>query len=360
MSSSSAVRSDRKLRIFKYQALGNSYLVLDPRYCIEQDMPLALLGDSHPRPSAQIVRGLCDKSYGIGSNGLLFGPVVQSDTSLFRLMIINSDGTTAGFSGNGVRIFAQYLRDAGYVRSGEHIRIEIVEEGPGAELVRIAAVRLLETPDQRIEVDIPQSPRFGTNAVAANPVHVREIPLSGLFGNLNCCVEPLVDVGRRLTGLTSAWSSSTLLNIGNPHCTTFVGENQRIGMKEMAACNEALRAIAFRPPDIGRTSAVFANGANLQWAYIPDRAHLELAIYERGEGPTTASGSSASAAACAAFARGLIDRAVEVIMPGGTLAIRIDGSPNNIKGVTLSGYATRILDGLVDLVESESVQWPPR
>jgi hypothetical protein len=52
--------------------------------------------------------------------------------------------------------------------------------------------------------------------------------------------------------------------------------------------------------------------------------------------------------------------AFRIFSAGGTLAIRIDGSPDNIKGVTLSGYATRILDGLVDLVEIESAQWPPR
>jgi diaminopimelate epimerase len=349
VSSSPVSAPARKLRVFKYQALGNSYLIVDPRYCPDRDA-LFESGDGDPRPSARLVEGLCDKSYGIGSNGLLFGPVGASEASVFRLRIINSDGTPAGFSGNGVRIFAQYLRDAGYVRTGDHFSVEILEQSSTAAPIRnIAPVRLLDTPDQRIEVDVPYAPRFGSMAIAASPAHVREAYRSGLAGNLSYTVAPLADAGARLTGLASAWSSSTLLDIGNPHCVTFVEQDRMPGMAELIACNEALRAIAFRPAATDRTSAVFANGANLQWACAPDRAHLALAIYERGEGPTMASGSSASAAASAAFARGLIDSAVNVVMPGGTLAVRLKGSADNITAVTLSGYATRILDGAVDL-----------
>jgi diaminopimelate epimerase len=339
----------RKLRVFKYQALGNSYLVVDPRYCPDRDA-LFESGDGDRRPSARLVEGLCDQSYGIGSNGLLFGPVGAAQASVFRVRIVNSDGTPAGFSGNGVRIFVQYLRDAGYVRTGDHFNVEILEQSSAAAPIRnIAPVRLLDTPDQRIEVDVPYAPRFGSMAIAASPAQVLETHRDGLAGNLSYTVAPLAEAGARLTGLASAWSSSTLLDIGNPHCVTFVEKDRMPGMAELATCNAALRAIAFRPAATDRAGAVFANGANLQWAYAPDRAHLALAIYERGEGPTMASGSSASAAACAAFARGLIDSAVDVVMPGGTLAVRIQGSPDNIAAVTLSGYATRILDGVVDL-----------
>jgi diaminopimelate epimerase len=350
VSSNSVTALSRNLRIFKYQALGNSYLILDPRHFIHRNTGFDLYFEGDLQPSAHLVRILCDKSYGIGSNGLLFGPMGTREVSLFRLRIINSDGTPAGFSGNGVRIFTQYLRDADYVRSGEQIRIEITDERPGTGPIRnTASVRICDTPEQLIEVSLPHAPRFGANLVAANPMHVKEVHLAGLARNVSYSVEPLAEVGARLTGLSTAWSSSTLLDIGNPHCVTFVEKGQMPRVKEIAACDEALREIAFRPATANRGKAVFANGANLQWAYVTDRARVELAIYERGEGPTTASGSSASAAACAAFARGLIDPAVEVIMQGGTLAIRIDGTPDDIKTVTLSGYAIRILDGFVDL-----------
>jgi diaminopimelate epimerase len=80
------------VRIFKYQALGNSYLVLDPRFGLPTKLVKhASWGQSCPRP--QFVRQLCDVSLGVGSNGLLFGPLPASVENRHRLLIINSDGT---------------------------------------------------------------------------------------------------------------------------------------------------------------------------------------------------------------------------------------------------------------------------
>src|SRR5215467_14613813 len=113
-----------QLKVLKYQALGNSYLVLDPR----DNQQLAACGvkraDGHTVPSTNLVTWLCDQSRGIGSNGLLFGPVKIVGSKNFGLCIINSDGTYAGFSGNGIRIFAKYLVDAGYVQEGASIGVQ--------------------------------------------------------------------------------------------------------------------------------------------------------------------------------------------------------------------------------------------
>lgn len=80
----------------KYQALGNDYIVLDPR---SFDIPL-----TKPR-----IRRLCDRHFGIGSDGILFGPTYTGDTPTVR--IYNPDGSEAEKSGNGVRIFAKYVFD---------------------------------------------------------------------------------------------------------------------------------------------------------------------------------------------------------------------------------------------------------
>jgi diaminopimelate epimerase len=336
------------LRVFKYHALGNSYLVLDPRYCGEHAGLFDVSKGGALQPSAHLVRILCDKSWGIGSNGLLFGPFHSSTTSALGLSIINSDGTRAGFSGNGVRIFAKYLLDAGYTRPGARINVEIITENPTAPN-NVAPVRILDNVDPRIEVTVPCAPRFGIDAVAANAALVQVKRIAGLAEDKSYSVAPLAQVGARSTGSSATWSNSTLLDIGNPHCVTFVANKDQLpSSQELAADDNTLRTIAFRPDTDSRTTAVFANGANLQWVHIGSRSHLDLVIYERGEGVTPASGSSASAAACAAFARGLINPAVDVVMPGGTLAIRIDGTADKIRTVTLSGFATRILEGCVD------------
>jgi len=116
------------LAVAKYQALGNSYIVLDPRDFIEDDCARIALDESG-FPRRELIAILCDADRGIGSNGVLFGPLAPSGTrTFFSLTIINSDGTLAGFSGNGIRIFAQYLADNGDVQIGSSIRFDIDDD----------------------------------------------------------------------------------------------------------------------------------------------------------------------------------------------------------------------------------------
>ena len=87
----------------KYHALGNDYLVLDPNVRTE-----SLTED-------EIVR-ICHRNFGLGSDGILHGPFPYDDAD-FGLRILNPDGSEAEKSGNGLRIFARYLRDLGKVES---------------------------------------------------------------------------------------------------------------------------------------------------------------------------------------------------------------------------------------------------
>ncbi len=87
----------------KSHGLGNDYLVVDPA-----DLPFAV--------TAERVRLLCDRHFGVGSDGLL---VLDGELSL---RIINPDGSEAEKSGNGLRIFAKWLYDTGRVRT-EHFTI---------------------------------------------------------------------------------------------------------------------------------------------------------------------------------------------------------------------------------------------
>jgi diaminopimelate epimerase len=81
----------------KYHALGNDYLVLDPKV-----QPLTL--------TPERIRTICDRHYGVGSDGILIGPL-PSAAANFALRIYNPDGSEAEKSGNGLRIFCRYLWD---------------------------------------------------------------------------------------------------------------------------------------------------------------------------------------------------------------------------------------------------------
>ena len=89
----------------KFHVLGNDYLVLDPTKATFD-------------PTPRLIEALCDRRLGIGSDGILLGPQpVPEDPAAFGLRIFNPDGSEAETSGDGLRIFARYLLDAGHTTS---------------------------------------------------------------------------------------------------------------------------------------------------------------------------------------------------------------------------------------------------
>ena len=87
------------MRFFKYHALGNDYLVMNPA-----DYP------GWPAPTPEQIRVICHRNFGAGSDGILWGPL-RATQAQFGLRIFNPDGSEAEKSGNGLRIFAQWLVD---------------------------------------------------------------------------------------------------------------------------------------------------------------------------------------------------------------------------------------------------------
>ena len=85
---------------YKYHALGNDYIVIDPAHF---DIPM----------SRKNIRLICDRHYGVGSDGILSGPFFKGRE--ISLCIYNPDGSEAEKSGNGIRIFSRYLLEAQYV-----------------------------------------------------------------------------------------------------------------------------------------------------------------------------------------------------------------------------------------------------
>jgi diaminopimelate epimerase len=85
------------MKFWKYHALGNDYLVLDPK-----ELPVPLTTDQ--------VKLICHRNFGVGSDGILLGPL-PSRQAPFALRIFNPDGSEAEKSGNGLRIFSRWLWD---------------------------------------------------------------------------------------------------------------------------------------------------------------------------------------------------------------------------------------------------------
>lgn len=252
--------------LWKYEALGNDMLVWDPAHF---SLPL----------TPERVRLLCDRHFGLGADGVCYGPLPEV-TGPNEMRFFNPDGTEAEKSGNGLRIFARYLWDMGYV-NGRSYPLTISNQTIRAEVLDAAA--------QTIALEM---------------------------GRLTFSrVEEAVDVGGERVRLTA-------VSLGNPHCVLF---------------RDDLAAIQTIGPLL-ETAPLFPNRTNVQVVKVLDAHTIEIAIWERGAGYTLASGTSASAAAGAAIRTGRCRSPIEVRMAGGPATVTITADWQ----VTLTGAVTAV------------------
>src|SRR5437660_1165462 len=236
------------MKFFKYHALGNDYLVMNPA-----DFPTALT-------AAQIKR-ICHRNFGVGSDGILWGPL-PSKKAAFGLRIFNPDGSEAEKSGNGLRIFSRFLWDQQLVRT-EPFSIET-----------LGGVVKSEVLDAGITVRV----EMGRVSFWSD-----EIPV---LGKRREVLSELIQAG----GKTFSFCAAT---IGNPHCVV-----------PLPAVNAAL-ANEFGP--LLEVHPSFPKRTNVQFMKVLDRNNIQIEIWERGAGYTLASGSSSSAAAAVAHRLGMCE-----------------------------------------------------
>ena len=274
------------MRFFKYHALGNDYLVIDPIDHTQEFTP------------AEIVR-ICHRNFGIGSDGILWGPLPAKDTTQFALRIFNPDGSEAQKSGNGLRIFCRYLFDQGKVGNAPfkvHTRGGVVQatvHGQG----------------ESVTVEM--------GSVSFDSIR---IPVAG--AQRDVVRETLTAGGETLT-FTSA-------TIGNPHCVIERPDTTTADVHRLGPLIE--------------NHALFPERTNVQFLTVRDRSNIAIEIWERGAGYTLASGSSSSAAAAVAYRLGLVDKSVTVHMPGGAISIEIGDNYE----ITMTGPVTHVADGMLD------------
>lgn len=322
-----------------YDARGNIYAVVTPDALRRQgiDLPDQASRAAQTREAWALaaIEALCTWAPGAKppgskdhrSDGLLIGPFQSSPP--FDLLIVNTDGTLAERSGNGLTIFSQALRDQGLFPDNEACVLRVHHDksdtlSPGETSVKIADVEGV----QGFWLDLGK-PTFGPGAVSAQGVES-----VALNGRELSHVQPL-------SALNPAWSRSQFVRVGNPHCVTLVDDagalpaNQQ--MRE-AQLSEGLTRIAYAMP-IGAGQPCPA-GINLQWAMREAQGRIAARVFERGEGPTASSGTSATAVACAAWRVGWVSAGeVQVVMPGGTAPILLEEVDGELSRVSLFGTA---------------------
>jgi diaminopimelate epimerase len=273
------------MRFFKYHALGNDYIVMDPR-----DYPPGT------PPERAHIRVICHRNFGVGSDGILWGPVATTKAQ-FGLRIFNPDGSEAEKSGNGLRIFSRFLWDQGLVKTPRFT---------------------IDTPGGVVEAEITDGQRI-TVAMGRVSFDSERIPVAG----------PPREVLNEAITIQDRTFRFCAATIGNPHCV--------IPLPEISA------ALAKRyGPDL-EVHPNFPRRTNVQFMQVLDRGNVRLEIWERGAGYTLASGSSSSAASAVAYRLGLVDRQVTVHMPGGQLSIEI--APDF--AIRMTGPVVKVAEGMI-------------
>jgi diaminopimelate epimerase len=274
----------------KLHALGNDFLVMN------------VAGVAYPQALASHARQICDRHCGVGADGILYyQPTIGDPEADFSALIFNADGSKAEMSGNGVRCLAAFLHQSGQSRRST-VRIRTV-----------SGVRVLTLHGKGGETYTFET---SMGAPVTDPVRI-PARLAGLSGPV---VEHPLEVGSEVVKVT-------LCSMGNPHCSTFWPDLESAPVDRLGPLLES--------------HDIFPNRTNVEFIQVVDRHQLRTRFWERGVGPTLASGTGSSAAAVAAILNDLAESPVTVHTEMGTLLV----SWENRGEVLLTGPAQFICTG---------------
>ena len=249
--------------------------------------------------TAARVAAVCDRRRGLGADGVLRITTAGAAVAAGLLERLpdgvgagdwymdyrNADGSTAQMCGNGVRVFAHYLRASGLESRDEFV----VGSLAGARMVTLHHVG--ET-DADVTVDMGKANRLGEGGKA---------------------FEAVVG-GRRFTGLA--------VDVGNPHLACV---DPQLSVEDLAALDVGA------PVQFDR--AQFPDGVNVEVLTTPVGGLVRMRVHERGVGETRSCGTGTVAAAVAALADAGADTGtLTVRVPGGDVVVTVTDATSYLRG----------------------------
>lgn len=254
-----------------------------------------------PGMLSRLANAICDRHTGVGADGFLFVEPPKSHANNARVRFYNADGSEAEMSGNGIRCVGAFLMESGGPKVPLRIEtlagiktLEPVKSGGGRWVFRVSMGRPILAPRQ-----IP----FRAKKVSA----------------------PVV---RYSLALQKGKVRVTVTSMGNPHCSLFVQDFDRVNWAELGR-------------EIERHKA-FPNRTNVEFVRVISKREIEVRYWERGVGITASSGTGSCAAAVASILNGFASRRVRVKTMAGTMEVEWpeDGE------VFLTGPAQSIAEGV--------------
>ncbi|HSH97462.1 MAG: diaminopimelate epimerase [Methylophilaceae bacterium] len=274
------------IKFTKMHGIGNDFVVIDAYSSI-----VSL--------SANQIRAIADRHFGIGCDQLLLVEKSTLPDVDFRYRIFNADGGEVEQCGNGARCFVRFVHDKHLTQKNE-IRVETMR----------GIITLMLENNGQVTVNMGP-PRF--------------IPDQIPFIADSTTETYSLDLGSEQINISA-------LSMGNPHAVQIVANTESAPVAQQGPLIEA--------------HPRFPEHVNAGFMQIVDNHHIRLRVFERGSGETLACGSGACAAVVAGIKLGLLNSPVNVAMRGGELSIIWNGSNSD---VMMTGPAEPVFDGELDL-----------
>lgn len=263
------------------QGAGNDFVVLDNL-------------DGRLRLTTDQIRRLCDRRFGVGSDGLILLEKATGREFDARMIYYNSDGSRGEMCGNGARCFTAFALRNNLGQDG--VVHFLTDAGPMSATADGELYTIQMTPPVDLQL------------------------------NLNL-------------SLTQGQTTVHYVNTGVPHVVRFVENIAQVNLPAEGA--ELRRHEAFHP-----------KGANVNFAQITGaEENIRIRTYERGvEAETLACGTGVTAAAIIAHLVHDLEKPVDVRVAGGdVLRVDFERDGQEISNVTLTGPAKVVFEGTVEI-----------
>ena len=286
------------VKFYKYQGLGNDFVLVDNR------------DSSEIKLSSERCAQLCDRNFGIGADGVIFAMppgFVQADED-YSMRMYNSDGTEPEMCGNGIRCLANFVAKM---------------DGAEPKAYKVGTLAGLIQPEVRADGQVSVD-------MGEPTLDPPKVPCTFEATQDGAAVRAKMEVDGE-TWLVTA------VSMGNPHCVTFGKEGQcdagGIKLDEFALSH-------YGP--MFEKHPTFPAKTNTEFTEVVNRNYVKMHVWERGAGATLACGTGACATVVAAVLEGRTERKCTVELPGGPLEIEWRERDNR---VIMTGPAELVFDG---------------
>ncbi len=297
-----------KLYFTKMHGLGNDFIIIESR-------------SLKSRRLSGLSKKLCDRRFGIGADQLLV--LCDSRKADYRIRIFNADGSEVEMCGNGIRCVAKQIWESKLTparfRKSRVLSIETM-----------AGIIYPEKSAALVKVDMGQ-PIFTPELIPVAISRKVKLPLPRLSLGIHSGANSRLIMNYPLKIRNKSFKI-TCLSMGNPHAVIVVKSTDSVAVDQYGPLIENHR--------------LFPKRTNVEFIQIINKSNIKMRVWERGTGETLACGTGASAAGVASVLLGLVNRKMNLHLPGGKLSVQWSAKDNH---VYMTGPAEKVFDGIVDI-----------